>query len=199
LKSSVLIFSSFVLSAAILQLRAQNYVISTFAGGGAPLPAPAPALNVTLGSSTSFAADTTGNVYIASYSYSSVFKLDQNGELTRVAGNGRGGYAGDGGPATSAQLNLLPGIVLDPAGNLYIADYGRIRRVSPSGIIITVSGNGTPGFSGDGGPATDAQIAPVALAVDSVPCGTQQLPSPKGVYIWHHLDGGGDRRSGLLR
>ena len=86
-----------------------------------------------------------------------------------MAGNGTAGYSGDGGPAVNAQLNVPGGVALDAAGNLYIFDSGnlRVRKVSTSGIITTVAGNGAPGFSGDGGPATQAEItAGGGLAVD---------------------------------
>jgi uncharacterized protein (TIGR03437 family) len=86
-----------------------------------------------------------------------------------VAGNGAYGFSGDGGPATSAQLAFPYGVAVDSAGNLLIADQlnYRIRKVSSEGIITTVSGNGAYGFSGDGGPATSAELAnPVGVAVD---------------------------------
>ena len=92
------------------------------------------------------------------------------GLLTTVAGTGGWGSGGDGGPALSASLAAPRGLALDPAGNLYIADTGNneIRMVTPDGIITTVAGNGTQGFSGDGGPATSAQLNyPVAVAVDA--------------------------------
>jgi hypothetical protein len=166
-KSSAFIFSSLILSAAVLPLAAQNYVISTFAGGGAPLQAPAPALTVPLGYGlTGFATDATGNVYFASWTLNCVFKLDQDGVLTRIAGNGRGGFSGDGGPAPEAQLNSPGAVALDAAGNVFIGEVDRIRRVSPGGIISTIAGTGSPGHSPDGGPAAEAQISPRALAVD---------------------------------
>ena len=93
--------------------------------------------------------------------------------MTLVAGNSRAGFSGDGGPAVNAQLNGPQGIALDSAGNIYIADSlnNRVRMVNPQGIISTFAGNGqvsVPGFWGDSGPATDANIhLPVALAVDS--------------------------------
>jgi sugar lactone lactonase YvrE len=168
----------------VLLAQAQEYVISTFAGG-APPPTPVLGVDMPLGTVQSVAADSMGNTYfVASHC---VFKLDQNGMVTRIAGNGRAGYSGDGGPATRAQLQLLnlqfahpgfapwavwvvpPGIVVDNGGNVYVADNGnyRVRRISPDGIIATVAGNGTPGFSGDGGPATGAELSPVfGLAVD---------------------------------
>jgi len=81
--------------------------------------------------------------------------------ITTVAGNGLGGFSGDGGPATAASLNYPTGVALGPDGSLYIADIfnNRIRRVGPDGIITTVAGNGLGGFSGDGGPATLAEIS----------------------------------------
>ncbi|MGH9657811.1 MAG: hypothetical protein ACRD96_04650, partial [Bryobacteraceae bacterium] len=154
-----------VLAAAVLfssAVAAQPYVISTYAGG-APPTAPSPAVAGSIGGPTGVAVDTIGNVYFASRDLNVVFKLDPHGALARVAGNGRLGYSGDGAPATSAQLRLglgqgvfiSAGLAVDRAGNLFIADTSNhcIRRVSPDGIITTVAGNGTRGFSGDGGPA----------------------------------------------
>jgi uncharacterized protein (TIGR03437 family) len=86
--------------------------------------------------------------------------------ITTVAGNGTRGFSGDGGPATSAQLNLPADLAVDSAGNLYIAEYARIRKVS-NGVITTVTGNGIWGFSGDNGPATSAQVNNGSIAVDS--------------------------------
>lgn len=86
-----------------------------------------------------------------------------------VAGNGTQGYTGDSGPPTSAQLALPGGIAFDSSGNLYIADSAnnRVRKVS-SGIITTIAGNGTAGYTGDKGPATDAELNnPTGVAVDS--------------------------------
>jgi hypothetical protein len=84
-----------------------------------------------------------------------------SGIITTAAGNGIKGDSGDGGPATSAQLNSPGGVGLDAAGNLFIADTGnfRIRRVTSSGTITTVAGSGTEGYSGDGGPATSAEFS----------------------------------------
>jgi uncharacterized protein (TIGR03437 family) len=107
-----------------------------------------------------------------------VFKLDRSGTLTRIAGNTGDGYSGDGGPAIDAQFRLsnydgeagFPGIAVDGAGNVYIADSGnyRVRKISSTGIITTVAGNGISGNSGDGGPAINAQLDyPSGLAVDS--------------------------------
>jgi hypothetical protein len=90
--------------------------------------------------------------------------------VTVVAGTGTCGFAGDGGPATAAQLNDPNGIVFDAGGNLYFADVGnhRIRRIDKNGIITTVAGTGVAGFSGDGGRATRAQLAcPYGMGITS--------------------------------
>jgi uncharacterized protein (TIGR03437 family) len=97
----------------------------------------------------------------------------QSGIITTIAGIDNGGFSGDGGPATSAQLSGPSGIVVDGSGNLYVADTGngRIRKVSVSGVITTVAGNGSDGFSGDGGPATAASlnidVVGIGIAVDT--------------------------------
>lgn len=80
--------------------------------------------------------------------------------ITTIAGNGSAGYSGDGGPATSAQIFRPISAKMDKFGNLYVAEeYNNIvRKISPTGIISTVAGNGSQGYSGDGGPATDAQL-----------------------------------------
>src|SRR5205085_2635382 len=82
--------------------------------------------------------------------------------------NGKPGFSGDGGPATSATLNVPLGVAVDGPGNLFIVDWDRVRMVSPNGIITLVAGGGPlPGSSGDGGPATSAQLTyPAAVAVD---------------------------------
>jgi len=155
-------------SAALAPVEAQQYVISTVVGE-APLPPPTPVRGVDLpigGWVSYIAADASGNAYFAVGAI--VFKLDQNGIVTRIAGTSRAGYSGDGGPATNAQLNGPAGLAVDGKGNLFFVDNGRVRRVAPSGVITTVAGNGTSGYSGDGGPAVNAQFVNAeALAVDS--------------------------------
>ena len=146
---------------------AQEYVISTIAGG-APPPTPARAVKASIGDPTRLATDAAGNVYFSSLH--SVFKVDAGGTLTRVAGNARAGNSGDSGAAVAAQLNSPMGIAVDAAGNLFVADRDAsvVRRIAANGTITTVAGNGTAGFTGDGGAATSAQInGPFGVAVDS--------------------------------
>ena len=116
------------------------------------------------------AVDGAGNLYIAGYYSHRVRKVDTNGIITTVAGNGSAGYGGDGGRATQARLNRPIRVAADSAGNLYIADEfnQRIRKVDSSGIITTVAGNGAAGYQGDGGPATQAQLFfPFAVTLDA--------------------------------
>ena len=106
------------------------------------------------------AVDSSGNLYIADAANQRIRKVSANGIITTVAGNGIAGYSGDGGPATSAALQITSfgqspsGVVVDTSGNLYIADTwnSRVRKVSLSGTITTVAGTGGAGYSGDGGP-----------------------------------------------
>ena len=108
------------------------------------------------------AIDNTGNIYIADTGNYRIRKVTlSTGIISTVAGNGKQGYAGDAGPATSAEFEGPTGVAVDTAGNFYVADsYGnRIRKVTAStGIISTAAGNGNTGHSGDGGPATSAQL-----------------------------------------
>ncbi len=114
--------------------------------------------------------DATGNIFIADSYNHRVRRVSATGVISTVAGTGVQGFPGDGGAATVAQLNYPAGVAVDATGNIFIADDGnrRVRRVSATGVISTVAGNGVQGFSGDGGPATVAQLrSPNAVAVDS--------------------------------
>jgi sugar lactone lactonase YvrE len=111
----------------------------------------------------------TGAIYYSDTQNNAVRKI-YNGTVTTVAGRGReeAGFTGDGGPAVEARLNFPKGITIDALGNLYISDAGNhvIRKVS-NGIITTIAGTGVPGYSGDGGPATDAEFfGAQGIAVD---------------------------------
>jgi sugar lactone lactonase YvrE len=151
-----------------LQMEAtQIYTISTVAGGGLPNTATT-AAGTALVNPSSVALGPLGNPYFICLN--AVFKVGAGGTLTRVAGfSDQIGFAGDGGPATSAWLNAPQAIALDGAGNLYIADSGnnRVRRVGLAGIVTTVAGNGISGYSGDGAAAVNSEIAnPTGLAFD---------------------------------
>jgi trimeric autotransporter adhesin len=119
---------------------------------------------------TGLAIDHSGNLYIADCDNNRIRKVNPTGIITTVAGNGTFGYKGDGGPATSALLNIPSRVALDSTGNLYVVDSQnyRIRKINPNGEITTIAGNGTSGYNGDGGPATLAQFGwPTSVAVDS--------------------------------
>jgi uncharacterized protein (TIGR03437 family) len=114
--------------------------------------------------------DRSGNLYFADSGNDRIRKVSPNGVITTVAGSGDRGFSGDGGPATKAMLNEPTGIAVDPAENVYFADFGnhRVRRVSPDGTISTVAGNGAAGFSGDGGPAASASLRnPAGVVLDT--------------------------------
>jgi hypothetical protein len=146
-------------------------IISTVAGNGRPEFSGdgGPATNAALYFATDVGLDAAGNLYIADYDNYRIRKVSTSGVITTVVGNGTFGFSGDGGPATAASFRDPRYIAVDTAGNIYISDRTsyRVRKVSTSGIITTVAGNGTPGFSGDGGPATSATIDAFAVAVDS--------------------------------
>ena len=126
-----------------------------FAGDGGP------ATSARLNTPHGIVLDAAGNVYIADPPNQRIRKVDTSGRITTVAGNGSSGYNGDGIPATSARLNYPKGVEIGPDGLLYIADNNnhRVRAVDAGGIIRTVAGTGSSGFSGDGGPATAARLA----------------------------------------
>jgi len=139
-----------------------NNVITTLAGSGTPtfsgdggLMAQA-SLNAPFG--IAFAAN--GSLYISDHGNHRIRRVGPDGIMTTVAGNGTAGFSGDGGAATQAKLYYPSGIAVTADGSLYIADLynHRIRRVGPDGIITTVAGNGTAGFSGDGGSAPQAAL-----------------------------------------
>jgi hypothetical protein len=99
-----------------------------------------------------------------------VRKVNSSGYISTIAGNGTSGYSGDGGPATNASLNSPFGVALNSVGDVYISDKGNnvIRKIDTSGHISTVAGNGTSGYSGDGGPATNATMqSPKGINFDS--------------------------------
>ena len=114
------------------------------------------------------AVDSAGNVYIADSGNFRIRKVDRNGIITTIAGNGVAGYSGDGGPAVSASIGYIHALALDAAGNLYFSDpYNHcVRRILTNGTVQTVAGGGF-GNAGDGGPAAAAELKyPYGLAAD---------------------------------
>ena len=153
---------------------AQGNTITTVAGGG--IQNNIPGILADISSAERVAVDKNGNAYIASYGLNQVFKLNPSGQLFVIAGNSAAGFGGDGGPATSAQLNYPRGVSVDSSGNLFIADTfnSRIRRVdAATQTITTVVGTGSNCYPstatcGDGGPATSAELSNSAgVTVDS--------------------------------
>lgn len=159
--------------------KVSNGIITTIAGNGkfSFSGDGGPATSASLAGPYGVALDSAGNLYLADNGNNRIREVS-NGIITTVAGSGSpcytaastcGSFSGDGGPATSATLSNPQGVAVDSVGNIYIADTynNRIRKVS-NGIITTVAGNGSPGFSGDGGPATGASLyEPVGVAVDA--------------------------------
>ncbi len=152
-------------------------IINTLAGNGSQgyTGDGGQATAATLNSPRGVTCDNAGNLYISDTYNHVIRKVNSSGIITTIAGNGfgagtsSGGFSGDSGAATDAELNTPWGIALDTAGNLYIADTqnSRIRKVTISGIISTIAGGGTSGL-GDGGQATAATLgAPPGIALDA--------------------------------
>ncbi len=138
---------------------------SSFSGDGGL------ATSAELAQPVSVARDGSGNVYISDQGNHRIRKINYStGIISTIAGSSTAGFSGDGGAATSAQLYYPSGIAIDGSGNIYIADQAnqRIRKVTAStGVITTIAGTGTAGFSGDGAAATSAQLNnPVGVAID---------------------------------
>jgi hypothetical protein len=148
-------------------------IITTVAGSGPGGPGyggdGGPATDAQLSWPKDITFDAQGNLYVADTGNSAIREVSPSGVITTIAGTGSTGYSGDGGSATNALLNQPSGLAIDSAGNLYVADTNnfRVRKISTSGVITTVAGNGTKGSSGDGGLGTSAQLtSPTGLAFD---------------------------------
>jgi sugar lactone lactonase YvrE len=128
-----------------------------------------PATAAKISNPSSLAFDAVGNLYITEPFDNRVRKVTPGGTISTFAGNGHAGYSGDGGFASNALLSTPVDVKTDNNGNVFIADLtaGVVRKVSSNGIITTVAGNGTQGFSGDGGLATQAELSgAAAIAID---------------------------------
>ncbi len=153
-------------------LFSQAQIITTIAGNGAAGYSGdgGPAVSAVLNHPFAITTDTLGNIFFADYNNNRVAKINPAGIITTLAGNGTNGFFGDGGAATAAELANPSGVAVDRSGNVYIADKAnqRIRMVNTSGVISTIGGNGTPGYTGDETAATTAEIdSPSDIAVDA--------------------------------
>jgi sugar lactone lactonase YvrE len=153
----------------VVRIVTPDGTITTFAGTGAPGSGGdgGPASSAGLSAPIALCLDAAGNLFIADYYNNRVRRVGADGVITTVAGTGVAGYSGDGAAATSALINAPSSLAMDAGGNLFIGEGNQVRRVDAAGIISTVAGNGTAGFSGDGGPATSAQMSPQAIYVDA--------------------------------
>jgi len=153
----------------IRKISASNGIISTYAGGGTSTADGVPATSASLAPAY-ICMDVSGNLYVSTGNQVRVIYA-ATGVITTIAGNGTSGYTGDGGTATAAELNMPGGICLDGTGHLYIVDGGaavwmasagsvtHIRKVNlTTNVITTIAGTSTPGYTGDGGPSTAAEI-----------------------------------------
>ena len=131
-----------------------------FSGDGGP------AVNAELGEPHGLAFDTAENLYLADWHENRIRRIDRSGVITTFAGTGELGSSGDGGLATHARLHHPLGVSVDLAGNVYVAEDGggRIRRIDTAGVIKTVAGTGTEGFSGEVGSATEVDIHTLSVA-----------------------------------
>jgi DNA-binding beta-propeller fold protein YncE len=157
--------------------RADELAITAVAGTGVEGLAGdgGPAARAQLALPAGLALDGAGHLYVADAGNNRVRKISPERIITTIAGSGptgylRGGFGGDGGPATEAELNTPTAVIVAPDGAVLIADArnNRVRRIAPDGTIATLAGNGTEGFRGDGGPAADAELDfPSGLALDA--------------------------------
>ncbi len=166
---SILILIGFVAGKATAQTPGFVYTlagtgVNSYSGDGGP------ATSADIGFDYGIAVDSAGNLFISDSNNQRIRKVTAStGIITTIAGNGTAGYGGDGGPAVSAVINTPEGIAVDGAGNVYFADFvnARVRRIDTAGNITTVAGNGTAGFSGDGGLAISAELNPTCVHIDA--------------------------------
>jgi hypothetical protein len=168
-----ILFASIVLCTAFVSsVYGGSYIITTTAGTGTAGYSGDgdQATSAKINQPFCMAFDASGNLYFADGSNYRIRKINTSGVISTVAGTGVAGFSGDGGLATSAKLNYPHGIAIDILGNIYFTDLINrcVRKINTSGIISTIAGTGTQGYSGDGGLATLAQLdSPFDVAVDT--------------------------------
>jgi hypothetical protein len=150
----------------------QAQIIYTIAGNGSPGYSGdgGPSYLARIDAPNGIVVDNAGNCFFADLANCRVRKINPTGVITTVAGSGTAGFSGDGGPAILAQLSSPRDVEVDTKGNLFIIDQNnnRVRKVDVNGNISTIAGTGIAGYSGDGGPATNAQVyLPWSVAIDS--------------------------------
>ena len=126
-----------------------------------------PAKKASLNRPRGIAVDKQGNLYIVDRGHFRIRKVDATGKITTAAGTGEYGFQGDGAHAKLAKMSDMNDATLDKDGNLYFTDGNMVRRLNKEGIINIIAGTGRAGYSGDGGPATDARLwNPASIALD---------------------------------
>ncbi|MBN8540430.1 MAG: PKD domain-containing protein [Deltaproteobacteria bacterium] len=149
-------------------------IVTTIAGNGSSAYSGdgGPAISAGLALPVDLTVDRDGNIYFSDFDVHRVRRIDKlTGIITTIAGTGVAGYSGDGGLAVNAQINGPRSVIANPDGSIFVSEEFNhvIRRIDPSGIIRTFAGTGTAGYSGDGGPAIDAEFSfPNYTARDSV-------------------------------
>ena len=154
----------------IRKINMTTGIITTLTGGATGFSGDGgPATAASTNYPWAVATDEAGNVYFSDYLNCRIRKINSAGIISTIAGTGICFYSGDGGPATAAKVQYPTGLAVDGGGNIYIADNGnnRVRKINSSGIISTLAGSPTYGFTGDGGPSTAARLRlPTGLALD---------------------------------
>lgn len=162
-----------LLGICLLMVGASNgQIITTIAGigSGGFSGDGAAATAAKLTSPSGVTVDSAGNIYIADAGNNRIRKVNTSGGISTIAGTGTAGFSGDGSAALTAKLSGPSDVAIDRGGNIYIADYGnnRIRKINAAGTISTYAGNGSAGYSGDGGAATAATLhSPYAITLDA--------------------------------
>lgn len=172
-KISTYIILHIIVFCFLCHMMCFGQTINTFAGNGSNgfSGDGGAALSAQLSMTDGVEVDAAGNVFISDQFNNRIRKVNSSGIITTIAGTGTYGYSGDGGPATSANIASPLDLVVDASGNIYFCDYNnsRIRKISTTGIITTIAGTGVPGFSGDGGLATNAKLnLPEGIAIDAI-------------------------------